>query len=61
VYGRRIGSEQDLFRVEGIERASAGAFATTHQVINDFLDSSEEFVRGFAMCCFSRNEHIPTV
>jgi hypothetical protein len=59
--GRRIGSEQNLFRVEGIDGALGGAFATTYQAINDFLDSSKEFVRGFVMCYFSRNEHIPTV
>ena len=61
VDGRRIGRKQDLFRVEGIERALGGAFATTHQAINVFLDSSEEFVRDFTMCCYRRNEHIPTV
>jgi len=61
VDGRRICSEQDLFRLEGIERALGGVFKTTHEAINDFMELSEEVVRGFAVCCHGRYEHTPTV
>jgi hypothetical protein len=59
--GRRICSEQDLFRIEGLERALGGAFETTHEEIGHFLELSEDFVRAFAACCYGRNERIPTV
>ena len=61
VDGRRICSHQDLFRLEGIERALGDAFETTHETIDDFMKLSEEFVRRFAACCYGRNEHTPTV
>ena len=35
--GRRICGEQDLFRVEGIERVLGGAFETTYEEIGHFL------------------------
>ena len=38
VDGRRIGSHQDLFRFEGIERALGGAFESTHKTIDDFIE-----------------------
>ena len=59
--GRRLGSEHDLFRLEGIERALGGAFATSHRGIAEFLGFCEEFVRAFAACVHGRNERIPSV
>lgn len=48
---RQICSEQEFFRVGGIERALDGAFGTTHEAIDDFMELCEEFVRGFVECC----------
>lgn len=56
--GRRLCSEHDLFRLEGIERALGGAFATTHEAIVDFLALCDEFVTGLAGCVHGRNERI---
>lgn len=38
VEGRQICSEQDFFRIEDIERALGGAFATSHEAIGDSLN-----------------------
>ena len=59
--GRRAGSELDLFRLEGIERALGGAFVTHHEGIGDFLSTAEGFVSGFAECVHGRNERSPSV
>ena len=38
--GRRLGSELDLFQLEGIERDLGGSFVTTHEGIGDFMSSA---------------------
>lgn len=38
-----------------------GAFKTNHEETSKFLEMSEDFVRGFAACCYMRNERTPAV
>lgn len=59
--GRRICSEQDFFRVAGIEKTLDGVFETSYKAIGDFIEVCEEFVRGFAECYYGRNERTPSV
>ena len=59
--GRRLCSEQNLFVIEGIERVLGGTFGTSHKSIADFMETYEEFVKGFTTRVHGKNERTPSV
>jgi hypothetical protein len=59
--GRKLCSQQDLFRISGIERVLGGPFDTRALSIDRFMESAQEFITGFALMVYGRHEHAPSI